>query len=65
MLRLLISEPGVRKAAASKAREKVRDHYLWNRVARDIEGIYLGMAGGKIPPKPAAAQGANFRRRAA
>ncbi len=65
MLRLLISEPAVRKAAAGRARDKVREHYLWNRVAREIEGIYLGMAGGKILPKPAAEQGASFRRRAA
>ena len=34
MLRLLISEPEVRKAAASKARERVWEHYLWSRVAQ-------------------------------
>ncbi|MGH9539544.1 MAG: glycosyltransferase family 4 protein, partial [Terriglobales bacterium] len=65
MLRLLISEPEVRKAAARKAREKVREHYLWNRVASEIEGIYLAMAGGKILPKPAPARATPVRPRAA
>src|SRR5205823_13123589 len=32
MLRLLISEPKIRKAAADKARETVWKHYLWSRV---------------------------------
>jgi glycosyltransferase involved in cell wall biosynthesis len=52
MLRLLISEPEVRKAAAGKARERVREHYLWGRVAKEIERIYLELAGGNLP-KPA------------
>jgi glycosyltransferase involved in cell wall biosynthesis len=70
MLRLLISEPSIRKTAANKAREKVREHYLWNQVAKDIEGIYLGMTGGeaaaeRIPLKPAGTSGTRFRRRAA
>jgi glycosyltransferase involved in cell wall biosynthesis len=65
MLRLLISEPEVRKAAASKARERVWEHYLWSRVAREIEGVYLKLAGGNILPKPGAAREAGFRHRAA
>ncbi len=65
MLRLLISEPEVREAAASKAREKVHEHYLWDGIAREIERIYLGMAGGKIPPKPITVPGARIPRRAA
>jgi hypothetical protein len=65
MLRLLISEPEVRKAAASKAREKVHEHYLWNRKAREIESIYLGMAAGTIPPKPITVARARIPRRAA
>jgi glycosyltransferase involved in cell wall biosynthesis len=65
MLRLLISEPEVRKIAASDAKEKVRSHYLWNRVAREIEGIYAGLAGGKVRPKPATAPETTFRPRAA
>ena len=37
MLRLLISEPDIRQAAARNARERVSEHYLWGRVAREIE----------------------------
>ncbi len=54
MLRLLISEPEIRKAAAKKAREKVWEHYLWGRVAREIEGSYLALAAGINTPQPAA-----------
>jgi hypothetical protein len=41
-----------------------------NQVAKDIEGIYLGMSGGesaaeKMPPKSAVTSGFRFRRRAA
>ena len=48
MLRLLISEPEIRQAAASKARERVWEHYLWARVAREIEGSYLALAAGEM-----------------
>jgi glycosyltransferase involved in cell wall biosynthesis len=66
MLRLLISEPEIRKAAARKAREKVWEHYLWGRVAREIEGSYLALAGGNKVPKPVAAPPATgYRPRAA
>jgi glycosyltransferase involved in cell wall biosynthesis len=65
MLRLLISEPEVRKAAASKAREKVWEHYLWSRVAREIESVYLDLAAVKPQPKPAAAAQPGIRHRAA
>jgi glycosyltransferase involved in cell wall biosynthesis len=65
MLRLLISEPGIRKAAAIRAREKVRERYLWNGIAKEVEDIYLQLAGGKIPPQPASAQGTGFRGHAA
>jgi glycosyltransferase involved in cell wall biosynthesis len=53
MLRLLIADPEIRQAAANKAREWVWEHYLWARVAREIEGSYLALAGGNVP-KPAA-----------
>jgi glycosyltransferase involved in cell wall biosynthesis len=53
MLRLLISEPGVRKAAADKTRERVWEHYMWGRVAGEIEGNYPALAAGSNVPKPA------------
>ena len=66
MLRLLISEPEVRKAAADKAREKVWEHYLWGRVAREIEGNFLALAVGSNVPKPATpATATGYRPRAA
>jgi glycosyltransferase involved in cell wall biosynthesis len=66
MLRLLISEPEVRKAAAGKARERVWEHYLWGRVAREIEGAYLTLATGNNVPKPARpAPATGYRQRAA
>ena len=65
MLQLLISEPEIRKAAARKARERVWEHYLWGRVAREIEGNYLALAGGDKAPKPAAAPATGYRPRAA
>ena len=39
MLRLLISEPEIRIAASGRARERVWEHYLWGRVARDRKPI--------------------------
>jgi hypothetical protein len=66
MLRLLISEPEIRKAAANRARERVWEHYLWGRVAREIESRYLELATEKNLPKPAApARTTGYRRRAA
>jgi glycosyltransferase involved in cell wall biosynthesis len=66
MLRLLISEPEIRQAAARKARERVSEHYLWGRVAREIENVYLALAAGKPEPKPVApAQATSYRPRVA
>jgi glycosyltransferase involved in cell wall biosynthesis len=66
MLRLLISEPEIRNAAASSAREKVWEHYLWSRVARDIEDSYLTLAAGKNVLRPTApARASRYRPRAA
>ena len=70
MLRLLVSEPEVRRAAAAKARERVWEHYLWGRVAREIEGVYLTLAAGKVagetvPKAVAPARADGYRRRIA
>ncbi len=65
MLRLLISEPEVRKAAASKARERVWKHYLWGRVAREIESIYLELAVREEIPNLVPGRRENYRSRAA
>ena len=66
MLRLLISEPEIRKTAAAEARAKVWQHYLWGRVTREIEGSYLKLAAGNKTTRPAAPTPASdYRPRAA
>ncbi|HKS74489.1 MAG TPA: glycosyltransferase family 4 protein, partial [Terriglobales bacterium] len=45
MLRLLISEPEVRKSAARRGQELIRKHYLWPEIARQIERSYLELCG--------------------
>jgi glycosyltransferase involved in cell wall biosynthesis len=66
MLRLLVSEPDIRKAAARKAREKVWSYYQWGKVAREIESQYLALAGRDSVKKPAASvQTPDYRHRAA
>ncbi len=40
MLRLLISDSRVRRAAARRGQERVRQRYLWEMVARDVDRIY-------------------------
>ena len=45
MLRLLISEPEVRKNAARRGQTLIRDHYLWPDIARQIERSYLQLCG--------------------
>ncbi len=45
MLRLLISEPQVRQSAARRGQEHVRRHYLWPRIAGEIEQAYLELLG--------------------
>jgi len=55
-LRFLIANPAVREAAGRAAKRRVRDHYQWPRIAKDIEQIYLEMLGWEskdTPPKKA------------
>jgi glycosyltransferase involved in cell wall biosynthesis len=40
MLRLLISDSRVRRAAARRGQERMRERYLWEMVARDVDQIY-------------------------
>jgi glycosyltransferase involved in cell wall biosynthesis len=50
MLRLLIENPLLGKAAAIKARERIQQSYLWPQVAKQIEEIYLKVLDRKLPP---------------
>ena len=66
MIRLLVSEPDIRKAAARKAKERVWSHYQWGKVAREVESQYLALTGRDTVKKPAASvQASDYRHRAA
>ena len=41
MLRLLLSDPHVRQEAARNAGQRIRAHYLWPQITREIERAYL------------------------
>jgi hypothetical protein len=43
MLRLLISDSRVRRAAARRGQERVRQRYLWEMVAREVDQIYQSL----------------------
>jgi glycosyltransferase involved in cell wall biosynthesis len=47
MLRLLISSPSLRRQAATRAQERIREHYLWPQIAGQIDSIYRDL----ITPK--------------
>jgi glycosyltransferase involved in cell wall biosynthesis len=40
MLTVLLSDRRLREVAAQKARERVRQHYLWDKVVADLAEIY-------------------------
>jgi glycosyltransferase involved in cell wall biosynthesis len=44
-LRFLIANPAVREAAGKAAKARVREHYLWPKIAGDIEQTYFQMLG--------------------
>ena len=47
MLRLLIEGLDVREAAGKAAKLRIQEHYLWPKVAAEIEQVYLEMMGWK------------------
>jgi glycosyltransferase involved in cell wall biosynthesis len=47
MLRLLISDAQVRRAAAARAQARVRERYLWPQIARQIDSAYQSLSGPK------------------
>jgi glycosyltransferase involved in cell wall biosynthesis len=46
-LRFLIANPAVREAAGRAAKARIREHYLWPKIAEDIERNYLQALGRK------------------
>ena len=54
MLTTLVSNPALRHKKGQQARERVRQHFLWNRVTDDLEQLYLDVVGASsrgAPPK--------------
>jgi glycosyltransferase involved in cell wall biosynthesis len=45
MLRLLLSDAAMRRAAGKSAQSRVRERYLWGPIAEKVEEIYRGLAG--------------------
>jgi glycosyltransferase involved in cell wall biosynthesis len=58
-LRFLIANPAVREAAGRAAKERIRERYLWPRIAADIEQAYfevMGWAKSQAPIKKPSAR---------
>ncbi len=47
-LRFLIANPAVREAAGQAAKQRIREHYQWPQIAREIERVYFEMMGWKL-----------------
>lgn len=46
-LRFLIANPAVREAAGKAAKNRIREQYLWDKIATDIEAVYFDVLGWK------------------
>jgi len=57
-LKFLIANPAVREAAGKSAKRRIREQYLWDKIALDIEKVYFDVLGWKLnrtaPKKPSA-----------
>jgi glycosyltransferase involved in cell wall biosynthesis len=70
-LRFLIANPAVREAAGQAAKQRIREHYQWPQVAKEIERVYfetmgweLAETGARRPVGRAAAAASAGQRRA-
>ena len=70
-LRFLIANPVVREAAGQAAKQRIREHYQWPQVAKEIERVYfetmgweLAETGARRPVGRAAAAASAGQRRA-
>ena len=45
MLRLLITDPAVREWAGKAAKQRIRERYLWPKIAQQVEQAYMQMMG--------------------
>ena len=49
MLRLLLADPEVREAAGHAAKQRIREQYLWPKIAQQVEEAYMEMMGWPAP----------------
>ena len=61
MMRWLISDSSARSMAAAKAQERVREHYLWPLIAKEVERTYFRTMGTQdvgepLPESPSSAE---------
>jgi glycosyltransferase involved in cell wall biosynthesis len=47
-LRFLIANPAVREAAGQAAKRRMREHYQWPQIAKEIERVYFEMMGWEL-----------------
>jgi len=52
MLRLLLADPGTRMVAGQNAQSRVREHYLWPRIATQIANSYVELTDRVSAPAP-------------
>ena len=62
MLSLLLSDQRLREIAGGSAQQRVRQHYLWGRVAKEIAAVYADVLS---PPKKKPGQSMSVGERAA
>lgn len=59
-LKFLIANPGVREAAGQAAKQRIRQQYLWDKIAADIEAVYFNVLAWKQPQPAAKKPSANL-----
>lgn len=48
-LKFLLANPAVREAAGKAAKRRIREQYLWDKIAADIERVYFDVLGWNQP----------------
>jgi glycosyltransferase involved in cell wall biosynthesis len=59
-LRFLIANPAVREAAGRSARQRIREQYQWDKIARDIEKAYFDILNWQTLPTKSAVRASDL-----
>jgi glycosyltransferase involved in cell wall biosynthesis len=51
MLHLLINDPEARKEAGRRAKRRIQEEYLWEKIAAQVEQVYINLYGWKQGPR--------------